>query len=210
LRPGAFSSIVRLVIVPPPVRYVRNGELSIAYQVVGDAAVDLVVVPGILNHMETVWEEPPLVRFIEALTRFSRVILLDRRGTGLSDRLPPEVVPTLDAQADDVRAVMDAAGSERAVILGGADGAQVAIGFAAAHSGRTRALALFSATPAALRREDVRGASPRSTSARWPRKWSGAGARARPPGCWATTRTGLARRSGAWSGVPARRARRSR
>jgi class 3 adenylate cyclase/pimeloyl-ACP methyl ester carboxylesterase len=148
-----FSSIVRLVIVPPPIRYVRNSELSIAYQVVGDAAADLVIVPGILDHMETVWEEPPLVRFIEALTRFSRVILLDRRGCGLSDRLPLDAVPTLDAQADDVRAVMDAAGSERAVILGGADGAQVAIVFAAAHPGRTRALALFSATPAALRRE---------------------------------------------------------
>jgi class 3 adenylate cyclase len=134
------------VVVPPPIRYVRNGDLSVAYQVVGDAAVDLVVVPGMLDHIETVWETPALVRFIEALTRFSRVILLDRRGSGLSDRLPPETVPTLDAQADDVRAVMDAARSERAVILGGADGGQVAIVFAAAHPERTRALVVFSTT----------------------------------------------------------------
>jgi class 3 adenylate cyclase len=141
------------VIVPPPVRYIRNGDLSIAYQVVGDGGVDLVVVPGILDHIETVWETPPLVRFIEALTRFSRVILLDRRGSGLSDRLPPETVLTLDAQADDVRAVMDAARSERAVILGGADGGQVAIVFAAAHPERTRALVVFSATACARRRD---------------------------------------------------------
>ena len=141
------------MIVPPPIRYVRNGELSIAYQIIGDAAVDLVVVPGILDHIETVWETPPLVRFIEALTRFSRVILLDRRGSGLSDRLPPETVPTLDAQADDVRAVMDAARSERAVILGGADGGRVSMVFAAAHPERTRAMALFSTT-ACVRQRD--------------------------------------------------------
>ena len=145
--------MVRPVIVPPPIRYVRNGELSIAYQVVGDAAVDLVVVPGILDHIETVWETPALVRFVEGLTRFSRVILLDRRGSGLSDRLPPETVPTLDAQADDVRAVMDAVGSERAVLLGGADGGRVAIVFAAAHPERTRALAVFSTT-ASIRQRD--------------------------------------------------------
>jgi len=141
------------VIVPPPIRYVRNGELSIAYQVVGDAAIDLVVVPGILDHIETVWETPPLVRFIEALTRFSRVILLDRRGSGLSDRLPPETVLTLDAQAADVRAVMDAARSERAVILGGADGGRVAMVFAAAHPERTRALVVFSTTACSRRRD---------------------------------------------------------
>jgi class 3 adenylate cyclase/pimeloyl-ACP methyl ester carboxylesterase len=141
------------VIVPPPVRYVRNGELSIAYQVVGDAPVDLVVVPGILDHIETVWETPPLVRFVEELTRFSRVILLDRRGSGLSDRLPPETMPSLDAQVDDVRAVMDAGGSERAVIFGGADGGQVAVAFAAANPERTRALAVFSATACARQRE---------------------------------------------------------
>jgi len=141
------------VIVPPPIRYVRNGELSIAYQVVGDAAVDLVVVPGILDHIETVWETPPLLRFVEELTRFSRVILLDRRGSGLSDRLPPEAVPTLDAQAEDVRAVMDAAGSERAVIVGGADGGRVAIVFAAVHPERTRALAVFSTTASARQRD---------------------------------------------------------
>jgi class 3 adenylate cyclase/pimeloyl-ACP methyl ester carboxylesterase len=141
------------VIVPPPVRYVRNRGLSIAYQVLGDAPVDLVVVPGILDHIETVWETPALVRFIEELTRFSRVILLDRRGSGLSDRLPPETVPTLDAQADDVRAVMDAAGSERAVLVGGADGGRVAIVFAAAHLERTRALAVFSTTACARQRD---------------------------------------------------------
>jgi len=141
------------VIVPPPIRYVRNGELSIAYQVVGDAPVDLVVVPGILDHIETVWETPPLLRFIEDLTRFSRVILLDRRGSGLSDRLPPEGVLTLDVQADDVRAVMDAAGSERAVLVGGADGARVAMVFAAVHPDRTRALAVFSTSASARQRD---------------------------------------------------------
>ena len=141
------------MIVPPPIRYVRNGELSIAYQVVGDAPVDLVVVPGILDHIETVWETPALVRFVEGLTRFSRVILVDRRGSGLSDRLPPEAVLTLDVQADDVRAVMDAAGSERAVLVGGADGARVAMVFAAVHPDRTRALAVFSTSASARQRD---------------------------------------------------------
>jgi class 3 adenylate cyclase len=128
------------------VRYARSGELSIAYQVVGSAALDLVEVSGFLNHLEITAEEPGLVRFVDALARFSRVLLFDKRGVGLSDRLPADVVPTLDERIDDVRAVMDAVGSREAVILGIADGGPVAARFAAAYPERTRALILDATT----------------------------------------------------------------
>jgi class 3 adenylate cyclase/esterase/lipase len=128
------------------VRYARSGELSIAYQVVGRAALDLIEVSGFLNHLETTAEEPGLVRFVDALARFSRVLLFDKRGVGLSDRLPTDVVPTLAERIDDVRAVMDAVGSHQAVILGIADGGPVAVKFAATYPERTRALILDATT----------------------------------------------------------------
>src|SRR5262249_34857889 len=134
------------------VRYARSGELSIAYQVVGSGAIDLVEVSGFLNHLEIVAEEPGLVRFITALARFSRVILFDRRGVGLSDRLPADVIPTLAERIDDIRAVMDAVGSRQAVILGVADGGPVAAKFAAAYPERTRALVLDATTACGRRR----------------------------------------------------------
>ena len=134
------------------VRYTRSGELSIAYQVVGSGAIDLVEVSGFLNHLEIVAEEPGLVRFVTALARFSRVILFDRRGVGLSDRLAPDVIPTLADRIDDVRAVMDAVGSRRAVILGVSDGGPVAAQFAAAYPERTHALVLDATTACGRRR----------------------------------------------------------
>src|SRR5262245_6278562 len=137
------------------VRYARSGELSIAYQVVGSGAIDLVEVSGFLNHLEIVAEEPGLVRFVTALARFSRVILFDRRGVGLSDRLPADVIPTLAERIDDVRAVMDAVGSRQAVILGIADGGPVAAGFAATYPERTRALVLSGTTASGQQRPEI-------------------------------------------------------
>ena len=99
----------------PEIDYARSGDVSIAYQVAGDGPVDLVVVPFLTNII-SLWEHPLAARFFTSLASFSRLILLDKRGTGLSDR--PHLLPTLETAMDDVRAVMDAVGSERAVLLG--------------------------------------------------------------------------------------------
>ena len=108
----------------PPVRYARCGDLDIAYQVTGNGTIDVLLVPGFVSHLEKDWEEPRYAGFLDRLGTFARVIRFDKRGTGLSDR--PGGVPGLETRMDDVRAVMDAAGSERAVpprLLGGrADG----------------------------------------------------------------------------------------
>ena len=95
----------------PPTKYVKSGDASIAYQVVGDGPIDLVVVLGFATHLELQWESPPFAGFFERLGAFSRLIIFDKRGTGLSD--PVTEVPTLEQRVDDVRAVMNAAGSER-------------------------------------------------------------------------------------------------
>src|SRR5215831_19286675 len=91
--------------------YAQSGGVSIAYQIAGEGQVDLVFVPGWVSHIEYAWEEPSLAPFLERLASFSRLIFMDRRGTGLSD--PVERLPTLEERMDDLRAVMDAAGSKR-------------------------------------------------------------------------------------------------
>ena len=128
----------------PPVRprthYAKAGDISIAYQVTGDGPVDLVRVPGWISNVDYDWEYPPLVRLIERLSRFSRFIRFDKRGTGLSDR---EVgYPTLEERMEDVCAVMDAAGSERAVLFGSSEGGNMCILFAATYPERTAGLIL--------------------------------------------------------------------
>ena len=97
----------------PETRYAKSGNLHIAYQVVGDGPVDLVFVHGWISHIEHLREEPSLARFLNRLASFSRLILLDKRGTGLSDPVPLDKLPTLEERMDDLRAVMAAAGSER-------------------------------------------------------------------------------------------------
>jgi len=135
------------VINAPEVHYVRTGDVSLAYQVVGDAPIDLIEVAGIFTHLEAKWEEPGLTRSIADLARFARVILFDRRGIGLSDRISADRAPTLRELVSDVSAVMDAAGSREAVLLGVGDGAPIAATFAAAHPERTRALVLYNTLP---------------------------------------------------------------
>ena len=97
-------------------QYAKSGDIRIAYQVVGSGPLDLVWVPGFISNLEVYWEEPTLARLLSRLSSFCRVILFDKRGTGLSDRVG--AMPTLEDRMDDVRAVMDAAGSSRAAILG--------------------------------------------------------------------------------------------
>jgi class 3 adenylate cyclase len=127
----------------PDIHYARSRGASLAYQIVGEGPIDIVELAGIFTHLEAKWEEPGLVRSTLDLGRFARVILFDRRGIGLSDRLASEVAPSLDELVEDTRAVMDAAGSEQAVMLGTADGAATAVAFAAAHPERVRALVLY-------------------------------------------------------------------
>jgi class 3 adenylate cyclase len=127
--------------VDPVTRYARNGSVHLAYQVVGDGALDLVVVPAWINQIEHTWAYPPAEAFMRRLAGFSRLIMFDRRGTGLSD---PMVEPlSLEEQADDVAAVMDAAGSERAALFASSEGSAMACLFAAAHPERVQALALY-------------------------------------------------------------------
>jgi pimeloyl-ACP methyl ester carboxylesterase/class 3 adenylate cyclase len=128
-------------------RYARSGDVSIAYQVVGDGPIDLVWVPGIYSHLEFWWTEPVLAQFTERLAEFSRLILFDKRGTGMSDR--DVGIATLEERMDDVRAVMDAAGSERAAIYGASEGGPMAALFAATYPERTTALVLFGTFPRA-------------------------------------------------------------
>ena len=131
----------------PQTRYAKAPDgTSIAYQVVGDGPVDLVYASGIWSNVELMWEEPRWAHFLERLAKFSRLILFDMRGVGLSDR--GSEPPVLELQRDDVGAVMDAAGSSDAIVFGGARAATMAMLFAATHPDRT------SPRPVRARRED--------------------------------------------------------
>ena len=128
---------------PLKTQYTRSGDLHIAYQVVGEGPLDLVYVPGWVSHVELAWEEPTLARFLRRLASFSRLIMFDKRGTGLSDRVPNDKLPTLEERIDDLRAVMDAVDSERAAIFGFSEGGNLSAFFAATYPERTKALVLF-------------------------------------------------------------------
>ena len=118
-------------------------EVHIAYQVVGDGPVDVVFVMGWVTNVEAMWEEPDFARFLERLATFSRLILFDKRGVGLSDRVPDDRLPNLETRMDDVRAVMDAVGSERAVVFGVSEGGPMSMLFAATYPERAVALVLY-------------------------------------------------------------------
>ena len=138
----------------PVTRYAHSGEVNIAYQVVSDAAVDLVYVPGWVSHVELAWELPDLAAAFHRLASFSRLILFDKRGTGMSDPVPTHELPTLEQRMDDLRAVLDAAGSERAVVFGASEGGNMSMLFAATHPARTNALCTFGSTARRLRTPD--------------------------------------------------------
>jgi class 3 adenylate cyclase len=131
----------------PETQYAKSGDVHIAYQVVGDGPLDLVYVPGWVSHVEYQWENPRLARAFERLASYSRLILFDKRGTGLSDRVPDSALPTLEERMDDVRAVMDAAGSERAALFGTSEGGPMSLLFASTYPERTRALILQASYP---------------------------------------------------------------
>lgn len=124
-------------------RYAKSGDVDIAYQVVGEGPVDLVFIPGWITHLELAWKDPVTGRFLLRLASFSHLILLDKRGIGLSDRLPVNELPIVEERMDDVRAVMDAAGSERAALLGVSEGGAMSALFAATYPERVTALILY-------------------------------------------------------------------
>jgi class 3 adenylate cyclase len=124
----------------PETRYANSGDVSIAYQVVGDGSFDVVFTPPFVSHVELAWEIPSLAVYYQRLASFCRLIRFDKRGTGMSDRVGS--LPSLETRMDDVRAVMDAAGSERAAIIGVSEGGPMAILFAATYPDRAWALVL--------------------------------------------------------------------
>ena len=146
----------------PEIRFAKSGDVHIAYQVVGDGPVDLVFIYDWIWNLELQWENPLCVRFLERLSSFSRLLLFDKRGSGLSDRTVDLDLFTLEVRIDDVRAVMEAAASEQAVLFGsGDDGASLAAVFAAANPDRTRALILYGSRAKTLKAPDIPGGSSR-------------------------------------------------
>ncbi len=139
---------------PPDTQYARSGEVNIAYQVVGDGPLDLVFVMGWVSHLEYFWAEPSFARFLRRLASFSRLILFDKRGTGLSDRVPLNALPTLEQRMEDVHAVMDAAGCHRAAICGVSEGGPMSALFAATYPERTIALTMIGTYARRLRDVD--------------------------------------------------------
>jgi class 3 adenylate cyclase/predicted alpha/beta hydrolase len=130
-------------VMMPETHYARSGDVRIAYQVVGDGSFDLVFVPGFISNLDVQWEDPGFAHLLNRLCAFTRLILLDKRGTGLSDRIDDHHLPTLETRMDDVRAVMDAVGSGRAALLGASEGGPMSILFAATYPQRTRTLILY-------------------------------------------------------------------
>lgn len=149
----------------PEIRYARNGDVSIAYQVVGDGPIDLVYVTGFVSHLEVAWESPLIRAFFDRLAGFSRVILWDKREQGLSDRLGQP--PTLEQGMDDLRAVMDAAGSRSAALLGISEGGPMSTLFAASFPERVSHLILYGTYARITRTDDYPVGVPRERMQRW-------------------------------------------
>jgi pimeloyl-ACP methyl ester carboxylesterase/DNA-binding CsgD family transcriptional regulator len=125
----------------PTTQYARSGPVSVAYQVVGDGPTDLILVPGFVSHVEMAWEEPRLAHFLSRLASFSRLIVFDKRGTGMSD--PVSSAPSMDERMDDIRAVMDATGCERGTVFGISEGGTLSLLFARAYPNRCESIILY-------------------------------------------------------------------
>jgi pimeloyl-ACP methyl ester carboxylesterase len=150
---------------PSEVRYANSGDLRIAWRTVGDGPIDLAFVPGFVSHLEGLWEYPPFARPLERLAEFSRLILLDKREQGLSDRVGRP--PTLEESMQDLRAVLDAAGSERAAIFGISEGGPMAMLLAATHPDRVSHLVLYGTYARLGRAPDYPAGIPEQASKRW-------------------------------------------
>jgi pimeloyl-ACP methyl ester carboxylesterase len=140
--------------VTTPVKYAKNGKVHIAYRTVGKGPLDLVVVPGWVTHLEAHWDDPVVWRFAERLASFSRLILFDKRGTGLSDPVAEENLPTLEMRMEDVHAVLNAVGSSKAALLGISEGGSMCALFAATYPERASALVMSGCYPKWIRAAD--------------------------------------------------------
>ncbi|MBS1792209.1 MAG: alpha/beta fold hydrolase [Acidobacteria bacterium] len=149
-----FSSSPLLPSAVPETRYVENGDVNIAYQVIGDGDLDVVFVMGWISHLEYFWKHHLFASFLSRLASFSRLILFDKRGTGLSDRVPLSELPTLEQRMEDVHAVMNAVGSERAVLIGVSEGGPMCSLFAATYPERTTALVMIGTYAKRIKDED--------------------------------------------------------
>ena len=149
---AAYSVNETSAMEAPKTRYTRSGDVNIAYQVVGEGALDLVFIPSLTHHIELVWENPPQAQFFRRLASLGRLLLFDKRGTGMSDRVAGA---TLEERMDDIRAVMDAAGSERAVLCGLGEGGPLCALFAATYPERTTALVLINTVPRMVRSPEL-------------------------------------------------------
>ena len=158
----------------PETRYAKSGDVHIAYQVTGSGPIDVVLVPGFMSHLDADWDNPVRARLLQRLSSFCRLIRLDKRGTGLSDRVK---IGTLEERMDDVRAVMDAAGSEKAALFGYSEGGPMSILFSATYPERTTALIIYGSYARRLRAPDhPYGMSPEEFDAfiqRLEREWGG-------------------------------------
>lgn len=179
---GARRNKIKRMI--PETKYAKSGSVNVAYQVIGDAPLDLVLVPGWMSNLDCFWEEPSLERFLRRLASFSRLILFDKRGTGLSDRVTES--PTLEERMDDVRAVMDAVGSVRAALLGYSEGGPMCVLFAATYPERTESVVMIGSYARRFRAPDYPwGPTPEEHEAYYDtiqREWGGPfGLEARAP-----------------------------
>ena len=138
----------------PAISYAKSGDVHVAYRTIGDGPVDLVLVPGWVSHLEAHWDDPLLAHFLERLSRFSRLILFDKRGTGLSDPVPLDRLPTLEERMDDVRAVLDAVGSRTATLFGISEGGPMCALYAATYPERTSALVMSGCYAKWIRADD--------------------------------------------------------
>ncbi len=154
--PSTLSEPVRTLSTRsiPETRYAQNGDVNIAYQVVGNGPIDIVFVMGWVSHLEYFWKEPSFAAFLDRLASFSRLILFDKRGTGLSDRVPLSELPTLEQRMEDVHAVMDAVGAERAILVGVSEGGPMCSLFAATYPERTEGLVMIGTYAKRIRDED--------------------------------------------------------
>jgi class 3 adenylate cyclase len=163
----------------PKTSYAKSGDVHIAYQTLGNGDRDLILVPGFISHVEHFWEDPGVARFLRRLASFSRLIFFDKRGTGMSDRVPDPELPTLEQRMDDVRAVMDAVGSERAALFAPSDAGAMATLFAATYPERTAALILYGCFAASAKdpdypwgmTSDELAEHNRRISERWQQSW---------------------------------------
>jgi class 3 adenylate cyclase len=145
---------------PPETRYAKSGDLNIAHQVIGQGPIDVVLVDQWFSHMDGLWDVPPLAELVERLATFSRVITFDQRGIGLSDPVPIASLPSIEEWMDDLRAVMDAVGSERAALIAGLAAGFMATVFAATYPGRASSLVLVDTFPRFVRAPDYPWGAP--------------------------------------------------